>query len=61
MEKLEFRTIRNIDDTELVLDKIESNLGVRLPTDYANRSKIVGVCQWKISKYGLTVLRTYYG
>ena len=43
MEKLEFRTIRNIDDTELVLDKIESNLGVRLPTDYANRSKIVGV------------------
>lgn len=43
MEKLEFRTITNENDTELVLDKIESNLGVRLPRDYANRSKIVGV------------------
>ncbi len=43
MEKLEFKTITNREDTELVLDKIETNLGVRLPLGYANKSKIVGV------------------
>ena len=43
MEKLEFKTITNQKDTEAVLDKIESNLGVRLPLSYANNSKIVGI------------------
>lgn len=43
MEKLEFRTITSEKETELVLDKIESNLGVRLPTEYARNSQIVGV------------------
>lgn len=43
MEKLTFRTITSEEETQLVLDKIESNLGVRLPLAYANSSKIVGV------------------
>lgn len=43
MEKLVFRTITDEKETELVLDKIEANLGVRLPLDYARKSKIVGV------------------
>jgi len=43
MEKIAFRTMTTSEETELVLRKIESNLGVRLPTEYANNSKIVGV------------------
>ncbi len=42
MEKLVFKTITTPEETELVLQKIESNLGVRLPTNYAYNSKIVG-------------------
>lgn len=43
MEKLEFRTISKKEDTEIVLDKIETNLGVRLPLEYAMKARIVGV------------------
>ena len=43
MEKLKFKTITNQKDTEAVLEKIESNLGVRLPLSYATNSKIVGI------------------
>lgn len=43
MEKLAFRTITTKEETEIVLQKIEANLGVRLPIDYANNSKVVGV------------------
>lgn len=43
MEKLDYKIITTKKETELVLDKIENYSGVRLPLDYANRSKIVGV------------------
>lgn len=43
MEKLTFKTITTQEEIELVLQKIESNLGVRLSNDYANNSKVVGV------------------
>ncbi len=64
MEKLNFRTIINTEETELVLGKIELNLGVRLPIDYAENSKIVGVflqgqlsaCYMLITKPGLRSL-----
>ncbi|MEX0964416.1 MAG: hypothetical protein WDZ52_10315 [Pseudohongiellaceae bacterium] len=43
MEKLIFKTITSQKEMVLVLDKIESNLGIRLPIDYARNSKIVGI------------------
>tara|TARA_B110000858_G_scaffold197565_1_gene259672 strand:+ start:6214 stop:6849 length:636 start_codon:yes stop_codon:yes gene_type:complete len=43
MEKLTFKTITTQEETELVLQKVESNLGVRLPDEYARNSKLVGV------------------
>lgn len=43
MEKLDFKTITRKEELDLVLDKIENYTGVRLPMDYVNRSKVVGV------------------
>lgn len=43
MEKLTFRTLESAEDLELFLDKVENYSGVRLPFEYANKSKIVGV------------------
>jgi hypothetical protein len=43
MEKLIFKTIETQNETNLFLDKVENYSGVRLPLDYANNSKIVGV------------------
>ena len=42
MEKLTFKTLTSQEEIEFVLQKVESNHGVRLPTEYANNSKIVG-------------------
>lgn len=43
MEKLEYKIITTKKETELVLDKFENHSGIRLPLDYADKSKIVGV------------------
>lgn len=43
MEKLEYKVIRTKKETELVLDKFENHAGIRLPLDYADKSKIIGV------------------
>ncbi len=43
MEKLDFKTISETRELDLFLDKIEHHTGVRLPMDYVNRSKVVGV------------------
>jgi hypothetical protein len=42
MEKLTLKIIESEEETLSVLDKIETNLGVKLPFDYAKNSKIVG-------------------
>ena len=42
MQNLEFRTITDKDGIENVLDKVERYSGVRLPTEYANKNKVVG-------------------
>ncbi|NKB34097.1 MAG: hypothetical protein GKR91_13475 [Pseudomonadales bacterium] len=43
MEKLVFKTIKSRSETSQVIQKIERYSGVRLPDDYVNRSKVVGV------------------
>ena len=43
MEKIIFKTITSKEEISVVLDKIESYSGVRLPMTYALDSKIVGV------------------
>lgn len=43
MGKIKFKTIESEAETKLFLDKVENYTGVRLPLNYANRSKIVGV------------------
>ena len=43
MEKLIFRTITSEEETDLVLTKIEYYSGIRLPTGYAKKARIVGV------------------
>ncbi|PCH58946.1 MAG: hypothetical protein COC19_08040 [SAR86 cluster bacterium] len=41
--KLSFKTITSEEETSQFLDKIEDQTDVKLPTEYANNSKIVGV------------------
>lgn len=43
MEKLTFRELIDEQEESLFLDKVENYTNVRLPLDYARRSKIVGV------------------
>ena len=43
MSNIEFREITSTEETNLFLDKFENYTGVRLPVDYAKKSKIVGV------------------
>lgn len=43
MEKLEFKTIKSADDIGLFLEKVEGYTNVKLPFEYAAKSKIVGV------------------
>ena len=43
MEKLDFRNITKTEELMTVIEKIEHYTGVRLPTDYVNRSQVVGV------------------
>lgn len=43
MSNIEFRVITNTEETNLFLEKFENYTGVRLPTAYAQKSKIVGV------------------
>jgi len=42
MEKLNFRAIENMEETDFFLDKVENYTGVRLPLNYVKNSKIVG-------------------
>lgn len=43
MEKLDFRTISAVEELNLIVNKIEHYSGVRLPIDYVQRSRVVGV------------------
>ena len=43
MEKMIFKTLKSEDEIKLFLDKVENYTGVRLPQNYAQNSKIVGV------------------
>lgn len=43
MHNLEIRTISDNEGIELFIDRVESHTGVRLPTLYAQNSKVVGV------------------
>lgn len=43
MQKMIFRTIKNKEETGQFIDKVENYTGVRLPLDYVENSKIVGV------------------
>jgi hypothetical protein len=42
MKNIKFRTITDKNGIENVLDIVERYSGVRLPTEYANRNKVVG-------------------
>jgi hypothetical protein len=43
MSSIEFKEITSTEETKLFLDKFENYTGVRLPTAYAKKSKVVGV------------------
>lgn len=43
MSNIEFKTIENENEINIFLDKFEHYTSVRLPLDYARKSKIVGV------------------
>ena len=47
MEKLKFKIINSAEDIDLFLDKVEGYTNVKLPHEYASRSKIVGVYSGK--------------
>lgn len=43
MEKLNFKEIASKSETELFIDKVHNYTGVRLPLNYVENSKIIGV------------------
>ena len=43
MDKLVFRTINNKKEIDLYIDKVEDYSGVRLPFNYVQNSRLVGV------------------